>query len=382
MIPPKSLILVENLDRISRQTARKALRVIESIVDKGVSVVTLNDGREYTSASLDDDPLNLLMALVTFIRANEESATKSRRIEASWKRRRALAPERPMTSICPYWTKLTDDRASFELIPDRAAVVRRIFSDAFSGLGALTISRGLNAEKVPPFSLGRRQALMWYACNISLMLTNTSAIGTFTPHRIERVNGKKHRLAFAPIPGYYPPVVSPEVFKRVGELRKAANNRLNRKSPYPLTNITGRLLRCSSCGGAVSRASKSEHGEYFACMAALMGFGCQRKSVRYAEVEQSVIGFFKTQIQQNCLTSFPTARRPIAELNCVLHADELDRPRANKLLRSLLTSIEVFASSGVLRFHWRHGGSIRLQNAFTLLKPMAPRPRKTALPTC
>lgn len=92
LIPKGSKILVESLDRISRQTARKALRVIENILESGVSVVTLNDGREYTSENLDNDPISLLMALLTFIRANEESTTKSLRVAAAWARKGILPP--------------------------------------------------------------------------------------------------------------------------------------------------------------------------------------------------------------------------------------------------------------------------------------------------
>jgi DNA invertase Pin-like site-specific DNA recombinase len=44
LVPPGSMLLVEQLDRISRQAARKALRVLEDIVDAGVSVATMNDG--------------------------------------------------------------------------------------------------------------------------------------------------------------------------------------------------------------------------------------------------------------------------------------------------------------------------------------------------
>lgn len=48
-----SYLLVESLDRISRQQARKAQRALEEIVDLGITVVTLIDEREYSSESLD-----------------------------------------------------------------------------------------------------------------------------------------------------------------------------------------------------------------------------------------------------------------------------------------------------------------------------------------
>jgi len=56
LVPKGSYLLVESLDRISRQSARRALRVLEDIVDMGVTVVTLADGREYTAENLDSDP--------------------------------------------------------------------------------------------------------------------------------------------------------------------------------------------------------------------------------------------------------------------------------------------------------------------------------------
>jgi DNA invertase Pin-like site-specific DNA recombinase len=77
-IPPGSWLLVENLDRISRQAARKAVRTIEDIVEAGITVVDLSDGgREYSAETLDKDPFLFIMMVMKFIRANEESATKS-----------------------------------------------------------------------------------------------------------------------------------------------------------------------------------------------------------------------------------------------------------------------------------------------------------------
>ena len=86
-----STLLVEQLDRISRQTARKAARALESIVDAGVTVVTLDDGKAYTAQMLDDDPMAFMMVVVSFMRAHDESLQKSRRVKAAWSARKAKA---------------------------------------------------------------------------------------------------------------------------------------------------------------------------------------------------------------------------------------------------------------------------------------------------
>ena len=55
IVPSDCILIVENLDRISRLTARKALRVLEDICDLGVTIITLSDGKSYTKDSLDEE---------------------------------------------------------------------------------------------------------------------------------------------------------------------------------------------------------------------------------------------------------------------------------------------------------------------------------------
>ena len=45
LIEPDSYLLIENLDRLSRNKPRKALQLLEQICDAGVTVVTTADGR-------------------------------------------------------------------------------------------------------------------------------------------------------------------------------------------------------------------------------------------------------------------------------------------------------------------------------------------------
>ena len=66
----------------------------------------------------------------------------------------------------------------FELIPERAAIVRRIYEDSASGLGAMTIARRLNDESVPTF--GRSNG--WQPSYIKKILTDRAVIGEFQPH--------------------------------------------------------------------------------------------------------------------------------------------------------------------------------------------------------
>src|SRR4051794_14019303 len=136
LVPAGAYLLVESLDRISRQAARKAFRVLEDIVERGVTVVTLNDGRAFDADALDNDPMAMLLALLTFIRANEESATKAKRVRAAWHGKRLKAAAGVgMTARCPAWLRLDSATKRYEPIPERAEVVARIFRMASEGDG-------------------------------------------------------------------------------------------------------------------------------------------------------------------------------------------------------------------------------------------------------
>ena len=124
-----SYLLVESMDRISRDRPRRAIRLLEDICDAGIIVVTLADRKEYSVDTLDGDPMAFMYAYMVAIRANEESETKAKRIRAAWnqKRKNATDSKTIMTSRCPAWLRLSEDGNEFEPIRDRAAVVRRIF---------------------------------------------------------------------------------------------------------------------------------------------------------------------------------------------------------------------------------------------------------------
>jgi DNA invertase Pin-like site-specific DNA recombinase len=88
-IPRGSWLLVESLDRVSRQVVRKAARTIEDIVDAGITLVDLSDGaREYSAETLDKDLTLFLVMVLRFARANEESALKGSRVALAYRSKR------------------------------------------------------------------------------------------------------------------------------------------------------------------------------------------------------------------------------------------------------------------------------------------------------
>ncbi|HEX8820471.1 MAG TPA: recombinase family protein [Archangium sp.] len=295
-VEPGSYLLVESLDRISRQAARKALRSLEDILEVGITVVTLTDGRVYTREVLDTDPMALIMSILVFIRANEESANKSIRIKQAWTGKRQKAAQKPLTSVAPLWLRLDKETGQWNVLPECVEVVRRIFRDYLAGQGAMSITVALNKEGVPPFFReGRegkkRQAPRWHRNTIRRILSNPAVIGMYTPHVTEYVDGKKQRKAAQkPIPGYFPAIVDEDTFQRVQALLLDTPSPLRgRNASGEVKNLFGGLARCSQCGGTMAYVNKGqpERGTYtyLVCLKARDGAGCKYAALRYQQLE-------------------------------------------------------------------------------------------------
>ena len=115
LVPSQSYLLVKSLDRLSRDRILAAQALFLQIVQAGVTIVTLTDGRSYSLDSINQNPLDLVVSLVVMMRANEESEMKSRRIRAAFDVMRSKLAEKPWTARCPGWLRLDKAAGSFTL---------------------------------------------------------------------------------------------------------------------------------------------------------------------------------------------------------------------------------------------------------------------------
>ncbi|MGO9535083.1 MAG: recombinase family protein [Syntrophobacteraceae bacterium] len=422
-----SYLLVESLDRISRKKARKALHILESICEEGITVVTLMDRREYTEESLDDDPTSLLMSILIFMRANEESETKSNRIKAVWENKRAKMPEQAVSARLPAWLKLDKDANTFRVIEERADVVRRVFNMAVTGCGINSIVRALNHDRIPNFGHGK----MWYSSYVWLLLNSPTVVGDFIPNVIEYEDGKKAKRAQKPILGYYPAIIDRDLYQQVKALTQSKAPLRGRSAGSPVRNIFGGLAKCPLCGSTMSfidKGKRSYHYHYMACSKARVGRGCKYRAVRYEMLEQFFVSeahrleipigvehldegweglqqlLFALQSYHGELLEDMAKGRPkvvvdkmikgveaqIAEVESQVDAmrpeiasrrerltdlnvermllackeTPLDRAKLNTVMRQLLKGVVIDYQSGELCFEWKHGGESSLKFAW------------------
>ncbi len=125
-VAPGATLLVESLDRLSRDQITEALTQFLGIINSGITVVTLMDNMVYSRTTINDNPGSLLLSIVIMMRAHDESSSKAKRVGEAWqkKRHQAAAVKKPMTKMCPEWLELTPD--GYVRRPERAALVVRI----------------------------------------------------------------------------------------------------------------------------------------------------------------------------------------------------------------------------------------------------------------
>jgi DNA invertase Pin-like site-specific DNA recombinase len=281
-VPEDSYLLVESLDRISRDEITSAQGLFLQIIGAGVTLVTLINNKEYSKAKVNANPTDLIIAIMDMIRAHEESATKGVRVRRAYDNKRKAAREQPdakaFTRNVPGWLRV-NETGKIEVVKDRAELVRWVFEQARNGRGMHGIAKDLNGRGVPTWGMpGRTPAYYWQHAYIAKILRNTAVLGSFTPHVGEVVDGKRKRRALDPVLNYFPAIVHAETFQAVQARGRHANT-------GPAHLFAG-LLRCPHCGGTVTRVRKPD-AAYLICAKANSKSGCKRLPVRSAWVEDA-----------------------------------------------------------------------------------------------
>jgi DNA invertase Pin-like site-specific DNA recombinase len=211
-IPKGSVLIVENVDRISRLPPDEATALVMKIVQAGVDVATVSPEQRYTQANIHQTgvwvPLQVALCL-----AAEESRKKGERVADAWADKRDTAAVKKLSKKGPAWLKLTADRKGWVVLEDKARMLRRMFELSLEGNGTARIAGVLNKEYPKGFT-GRG----WQPGQINVLLRSRSVLGEYQPH--QGTCAKKGRKATrkpwgAPVPDYFPAVIAEADFYRV-----------------------------------------------------------------------------------------------------------------------------------------------------------------------
>lgn len=286
-IPAGSYLLVESLDRLSRQKINASVALFLDLTQAGINLVTLSDRQLYKAG--DTDFTQLIYSIVVMSRAYEESQTKSMRVGSAWSQKRANAATKKLTRICPAWLALANDRKSFEVVVGRDEIVQRMFRESSQGIGTYSITRRLNAESIPTF--GTQTA--WNQSYVTKILQNRAVLGEYQPHRF--VGGKRVPDG-EPILDYFPRVIEENLFLSVQAGRTVRATKGSGRKGITFSNLFTHVAVCDYCGSPMRYINKGKGpkgGTYLKCLNAINGQGCIPISWRYSDFETSFLFFTK-----------------------------------------------------------------------------------------
>jgi DNA invertase Pin-like site-specific DNA recombinase len=259
-VPRGSFLIVESLDRLTREHIRPALTLLLNLIEAGVRIVQLHPVEMTYDEAVE--PMQLLMAIMELNRGHSESAMKSKRVGDAWaaKRDKARAGDmqpprkrdsrvtRNLTAMLPAWVEEVD--GGLRLIPGRAAVLKKIFTLAANGYGYQRIAARLNEEKIPAWGPSGQ----WTTSYIGVILRDRRAVGEYQPRNVH------HKDMGAPIAAYYPPAVTEDEWGAAHEGAVHRGKMRGRVSEF--TNLFTGLTRDARTGEGYFVTARNDEGGF------------------------------------------------------------------------------------------------------------------------
>jgi DNA invertase Pin-like site-specific DNA recombinase len=273
LAPPGSILIVERLDRFSREKPLDALARLIELINLGIEVVTLIPERRLNRETCND--WALLEVIVALKLAHDESKYKAIRVRESWQGRRGEADKKNPTSVCPAWLR-PKAPVGFEVIEEKAHWVRQIFKWAAEGYGVGKITKRLNRETGGQSICRRKRkhaGTKWHQSYVVKILTGRTVRGEYQPHewqeREEWVNRngtqerevRLERVAVGEVKkDYYPAVVTEEQWI-AAQAGLKERKRLTGPNTVRVQNLFTGLLVCARTGEPCRVADKGSRGK-------------------------------------------------------------------------------------------------------------------------
>ena len=252
-----TILLIEALDRLTRLPLTEAYEVLLGLLNCGLVIVTLTDGKVWDKSKMNriDD---FMMSIVTLYRGHNESEQKSKRLRETFRAHRERESAQAFGSA-PGWLSRTDKFSSWVIDEEKAEIVRRVFELSATGLGSKAIAQIANQNSwVVPTRLNRTEG-RWHAQMPGQILRNRAVLGEHE-HRIRTHEANEKHWAGQGtgivIPGYYPRIVSDELWYQSRasiETRSVAKRRDSHGY-----NVWSGLLFCGYCGAPMQRKNEKK----------------------------------------------------------------------------------------------------------------------------
>ena len=325
-IRPGDYLVVESIDRITRQRVLDGVELLQGILKKGINIYTTVDKKTYSYNDPSRDFENLLMISLIAKRANEESETKSGRLLSAWKARKAKAENGEVIikkgKSIPYGLRV--EEGQFVIHKEEQEEIKQLFE--------LLLKFGINTAitKINETSLKK-----WNNGTLNKIIKHKTVIGCMATHRIEyTADGKAKKILTGFIENYYPSLIEPGLFYKAVDVmaNRKQKNWTGRRTEQDF-NIFKHCIFCAECGGKLyydHRGSryKGKIYPFFKCdNARVQKHVCTADNIRFEYVLGSLLDSIKminrvaTEFKRDFKGISTQARYINPKINSLLKAD-------------------------------------------------------------
>lgn len=314
-----SVLIVENMDRLSRQSILPCLSKFIEIINKDIGIGVVSHNKVFDKNSITQNPMELMFVLVEFSRAGSESQAKSTRLKSviTSKIERALKGEKVWFAVQkPSWV-VGVKNGQWILDEEKMKLVKEIFSRYLAGHSCTRIANDLNEFKTP--TLRNFKNGIWTNSTVRELLRNKNVVGWMG------INGTE-------IENYFPQIITDKQFQLV-QVKLDFNAKRRGGSKYGLVrNLFRGIIYCSECGDTVETKfgtfklvnGQISHYAHYICRGVKYHNGCKNKGrISVSELEKRV---FVHILNLSELTNKPTVT-----------ADEVLETLENKLAKVQMT---------------------------------------------
>jgi DNA invertase Pin-like site-specific DNA recombinase len=312
-------IILENLDRLSRKGIHKTIELLNTILEKGVYVVSLQD-----KLKLDEQSLNniqdIMRIAISADLSYQESLKKQDRLTKAWaaKQTEAKKSGKPKTSTCPAWLSVSEDKSKFIIDEDKATIVKTIFELSANGMGRRKICEHLTNSNITTIGKSNK----WYPSYIAKLISNGAVIGRLTPSKLSD-GGKRIPDISNTLENYYPPIITSDLYLRVSEAKAARGKQFGGRKGSNFSNLLQGLVKCLSCSESMTYQvkNKAKQETYLRCHNSLIGQCSNIQAYRYGLIEEAFLNIIKSDNKElHSVTSTSELEQDIARKEITVKA--------------------------------------------------------------
>ena len=257
------LVLTKSISRFSRNTL-DCLGYIRKLKEKGIPIIFEKEGIN-TMQMASEMTISLLGS---FAQAESESISKN----VTWGKRQSFKNGNVTFQYSRFLGYERGEDGKPKIVPEEAAIVKRIYQSYLSGYSIVKIKEELESEGIPS-GTGKK---VWSTNAIRYMLRNEKYIGDALLQKtyVTDFLTKKSKKNRGEIPQYYVTgnhegIISKELFNLVQEeiARRASKRKVSQKATkteqgkYSSKYALSELLVCGGCGARYRRVTWARNGK-------------------------------------------------------------------------------------------------------------------------